>query len=121
MGYDCYCDYDPPEFYNKSEHTARKAHKCKECGKAIQPGQRYEYVRGKWDGCMDFFKTCARCKALRDHLAAHVRCFCWAHGNMLDDARTTVEHLPPEAVGSGLLFELGRLAVAIRRAPRMAA
>ncbi len=118
--YECFCDYEPAEFYSKSEPCARKAHKCCECGKAIQPGEKYEYVRGKWDGHMDFFKTCSRCTALRDHLAAHAKCFCWAHGNLLDDIRETVSSLPYEAVGSGLLFELGRLAVAIKRAPAVA-
>jgi hypothetical protein len=116
--YACSCDYEPAEFYHKKDRKARKAHKCEECGSAIKPGQRYEHVFGKWDGRLDSFKTCERCIALRDHLAAHVRCFCWAHGNMLEDARNEVENLPHEAVGTGLLFELGRLAVAIKRAPR---
>lgn len=114
---ECFCDYEPAEFYAKSEPKARKERRCCECGKAIQVGQRYEYVRGKWDGEMSFFKTCCRCVALRDHLQAHAKCFCWAHGNLLSDIRGTVEELPIEAVGSGLLFELGRLAVAIKRAP----
>jgi hypothetical protein len=118
MSYDCVCDYDPPAFYCKTEYTARKEHRCAECGKAIAPGQRYEKVVAKWDGSLGFFKTCSRCVALREHLAAHVRCFCWSHGNLLSDIREEVAHLPPEARGSGLLFELGRMAVAIRQAPR---
>lgn len=121
MSYDCFCDYDPATVYAKTEPTARKQHKCFECGRGIFPGQRYEKVFGVWDGRVDVFKTCERCVKLREHLAAHVRCFCWAHGNLLEDVRMEIEHLPAEAVGSGLLFEIGRMAVAIKRAPRLSA
>jgi len=117
----CFCDYEPAEFYCKTEYTARKEHKCAECGRAVEPGQRYEKVVGKWDGRLGFFKTCSRCTALREHLSAHVSCFCWAHGHLLEDIREEVRYLPAEAYGSGLLFELGRMAVAIRRAPRCGA
>lgn len=119
MSYDCYCDYERPEFYERIQHTARKPHKCEECGCAIQSGEKYERAAGKWDGRFDVFKTCCRCLALREHIAAHVPCFCWSHGGMLEDARNEVENLPHEAIGSGLFFELGRMAIAIRRAPRL--
>lgn len=121
MTYECFCDYEAPAFYSKVEYSARKEHQCEECGRAIRTGERYERVSGKWDGRLDVFKTCCRCTALRDHLTAHVRCFCWAHSNLLDDIREEVHNLPPEAYGSGLLFELGRMAVAIRRAPKFGA
>lgn len=114
----CYCDYEPPVFYSLDWHTARKTHKCSECGKRISPGERYEKAVGKWDGAVGVFKTCSRCVALRACIKAHVPCFCWAHGSLLDDCRAEVEHLPAEAYGTGLLFEVGRLAVAIKRAPR---
>ncbi|GAA6121494.1 hypothetical protein [Acidovorax sp. FG27] len=114
----CYCDYDPAEFYSVSVPTARKAHRCDECGRAISPGETYERVIGKWDGSVSVFKTCRRCTALRDHLKAHVPCFCWAHGNLLGDACEEWSNgLSTDAAGSGLMFELGRMAVAIKRAP----
>lgn len=113
----CFCDCEPAEFYHRATHKARKVHRCMECGKAIQAGESYEKVRAKWDGTVDTLKTCCRCVALREHIEAHVPCFCWAHHNLLDDARAEMEHLPPEALGSGLYFEVGRLAIAIRRAP----
>ena len=116
---DCYCDYDAPEFYHRAERKARKSHRCAECGKAIQPGETYEKASGKWDGSFCQFKTCCRCTALREHIKAHVPCACLSHGNLLDDVRTEVENLPAAADGTGLYFEIGRLAVAIKRAPRM--
>lgn len=121
MTYECYCDDgEPAEFYHLSEHKARVLHKCTECGRAIQSGERYEKVFAKWDGSVDTIKTCQRCVAIREHLKAHVRCFCWMHHSLLDDVRNEVDNLPAEAHGTGLLFELGRMAVAIRRAPRYA-
>lgn len=117
MSADCYCDYDPAEFYSASTPTARKEHRCDECGHAISPGEAYERVGAKWEGSVTVFKTCSRCIALRDHLKAHAPCFCWAHGNLLDDAITEWQHLEHDAAGSGLAFELGRMAVAIKRAP----
>lgn len=114
---ECFCDYEPAEFYHQATHTARKVHRCAECARAIQPGERYERVRAKWDGTVDTVRTCCRCTALRDHLAAHVPCFCWAHHSLLDDIRNEIEALPAEAYGTGLFFELGRLAVAVKRAP----
>ena len=118
MSNDCFCDYERPEFYDKACHVARRTHQCAECGRRISPGERYERVAGKWDGDVLVFRTCCRCAALRDHIKAHVSCFCWAHGNLLEDCRSEIDALPAEAYGTGLLFELGRLAVAIRRAPK---
>lgn len=117
MSDSCYCDYEPAEFYHKETPKARLMHKCSECGHAISPGENYEKVFTKFDGDVSAYKTCCRCVALRDHIKAHVRCFCWYHTNLLDDARETIRYLPVEAEGSGLLFELGRMAVAIKRAP----
>lgn len=114
---DCFCDYDPPQFYSASTPKARKVHRCAECGRAISAGEDYERVVGKWDGSVSVFKTCCRCMALRQHLKAHVPCFCWAHGNLLSDAIEEWQHLEHDAAGSGLMFELGRLALAIKRAP----
>lgn len=114
---ECFCDYDPADFYSRQMRKARKVHRCEECGCAINAAEHYERVTGKWDGDVTTFKTCSRCIALRDCLQAHLPCFCWAHGNLLGDCRDAYSELPAEADGTGLTFELGRLAVAIKRAP----
>jgi len=62
---DCFCDYEPPEFYNKYSLRARKVHRCEECGGEIRAGEKYEYVSGKWCGDFSTFKTCERCADLR--------------------------------------------------------
>lgn len=112
----CSCDYERPEFYARSTHRARVAHKCCECGVRILPGELYEVVRGKWDGDFGQFKTCCRCLALREWVVAHVPCSCWAHGNMREDVLTDAEHWGMQA--PGLLFGALRREVLIRRGQR---
>lgn len=46
---------------------ARKPHTCCECGETIHPGSVYTYERTRhYDGYMQSFKTCARCRNIRD-------------------------------------------------------
>lgn len=109
----CYCDYDAPEFYHQENRKAKKEHRCSECARAIEPGETYEHVRGKWNGDVDTFKTCPRCLALKEWVRAHVPCFCWAHGNIIEDAIETARGYAHEA--PGLLFGAYRRKVAIKR------
>jgi hypothetical protein len=103
VSYDCYCDYDPADFYVKCIRTARKQHRCEECSGLILPGDKYEYVSGKWEGCLSTFKTCEQCVDLRTWTKNNVPCLCWAHGNMVNDCEEAVqsawERAPTETVG----------------------
>jgi hypothetical protein len=103
MSYDCACDYDAPEFYHREIRRARKPHKCAECSGPIPVGQQYEYVRGKWEGYVDNFKTCERCVDLRTWVKNNVPCLCWAHGNTIEDCQEAVfeaaHRAPQETVG----------------------
>lgn len=113
---DCHCDYEPASVYDASMVTTRKRHTCEECGRIILPGERAERVRGCWDGHWATYYTCAECLELRQYVTVHVPCFCWAHGNMILDARDTLaelELMPAES--AGVLFGAGRRLVAIRR------
>jgi hypothetical protein len=60
----CFTDYGSPEFCTTAIHTARKPHKCSECGDTIAPGTLYEYVSGSWGEGLDVFKICPRCVTL---------------------------------------------------------
>jgi hypothetical protein len=91
MSYDCYCDYDPAEFYFARIRTARKQHKCEECAEPILPGDKYEAVIGKWDGFISTFKTCERCVDIRTWTKNNVPCLCWAHGNTIEDCWEAVQ------------------------------
>src|SRR5579859_3199955 len=115
MDFDCFCDYEPARVYCAVIHRARKSHDCYECGRAkIKPGERYERVFAIWEGGPGVARTCERCLDLREYVRAHVPCFCWAHGNVMDDAHSTVDHYAHEA--PGLLFGYWRRVAKIRQA-----
>lgn len=109
---ECFCDYEMPEFCHEENRTARKDRTCTECRCAIEIGETYEHVRGKWDGELNTFDLCPRCVSLRDWVKSHVPCFCWAYGNIHDDAIEHAQHYAHEA--PGLLFGAYRRLVAIR-------
>ena len=57
-----------PECYGYENRKARKQHTCCECLGTIQPGERYHYHHGVWDGEAMSYKVCADCEALRADL-----------------------------------------------------
>jgi hypothetical protein len=87
---ECYCDYDAPKVYRATIRRARKEHTCEECGRKINPKEKYEHVFGVWE-YVGNFKTCDRCTTLRQWVKNNIPCFCWAHGNMIDDAEEAVK------------------------------
>jgi len=80
----CVCNDtgDIPEFVTEKLVTAKKIHKCCECKEYILPGQKYEVVKGKWDGQFDTFKTCLPCRTIRQE-----HCSWWVYGNLREDLR----------------------------------
>jgi hypothetical protein len=118
---DCYCDYEPAQFYDANTRIARKRHRCNECGHTIAPGEQYEIVNAKWyyNDSISVYRTCCRCLAVRVYVKDHVPCFCWAHGNMLDDAREMIDSYAHEL--PGMYMGYGRLQVAVNRGQRWAA
>lgn len=117
--YDCFCDFDAPSMFNARIVTARKQHKCGECARLIDTGDRYEYVCGIWSGRFETYKTCARCIAVREYVTAHVPCFCWCYTTMLLDADDHMREVAWQV--PGMWMEYGRLRVAVRKQPRMEA
>lgn len=78
----CIClldNYDgaQAEVCTETYRTARKEHRCCECGGTIQPGAVYEYVRGLWDGYWSTFKTCLPCARIRQDY-----CCSWTYGTL---------------------------------------
>jgi len=78
--FECACvDFDvEAEFFSEKIVKARKHHKCVECGKGINPGERYETATGKWDGDIHTNKTCMICRAIRND---HMSCG-WIYGEL---------------------------------------
>lgn len=54
------------DFSTTTPRTARKTHRCQECGVTIQPGQRYVRVSGAYDGHGYSFPLCSPCDALTE-------------------------------------------------------
>jgi len=81
LGCSCIIDYghdcDPPDCFSEKMVTARKEHKCCECGEAIKPGEKYEKATGVWDGKWDTFKTCFLCVRVRN-----AYCCTWEYGGL---------------------------------------
>ncbi len=81
-----------PDALSRVMRKARKAHKCDECGLAIQPGTVYEYVSGIWDGEPSHYKTCEGCQILRAHVREEDGCDEDPPLGMLLEAANEVAH-----------------------------
>lgn len=105
MSTDCYCDYDPPHLYRAAIRTARKPHRCYDCGGPISPGEKYEDVAAIWEygNGIDVVKTCERCYDIRIWVKNNVPCFCYAHGGLQETAEAAIDdaiyRAPDETAG----------------------
>lgn len=117
MTLDCYCDYDAPEVYSSRIVHGRKDYNCWECGKSIIKGEQHEYAFGVADGATYQPRTCMSCVGIRQFVSINIPCFCWAHGNLIEDAKNIVRAAYEEAPDEvrGVAFGLGRLLVSARR------
>lgn len=63
------------------------------------------------------FRTCADCLELRQWVGNNLPCFCWAHGNLLDDCISGIESAYDRARDEvrGLRFGFLRLRVKHKR------
>lgn len=62
-------DAEMPSVFSCEYPKARKEHKCCECRRTIAIGEKYEKVKGIWEGKAKRFKTCLPCASLRDDFA----------------------------------------------------
>ena len=58
------CDINPTVI-NETWCIASKNHTCCECRNTIKCGERYQYIKGLWDGTWAAYKTCEPCADLR--------------------------------------------------------
>ncbi len=106
----CSCDAIMPSFFTKTMRQAVRQHKCSECRRLIQCGERYEFISGKWEGVIHTYKSCSHCLAVRDFLECEAHCYCIEFTSVMSDAFEYMHHESP--VG----FAVGRLLVAVRQA-----
>ena len=94
----CYCDYDPPQIHRSKTVRARKEYRCCECDKKIAAGESHEYVFAVSDGYTYQPRTCSHCVGIRRFVAINIPCFCWAHGNLIEDAKEAISEAGPDDV-----------------------
>lgn len=71
MSDSCVCSYIDAsdyscDFCSQRIITARKKHRCIECSRTIEYGEKYEYTFGVWDGSPSVYKTCEDCLSVRN-------------------------------------------------------
>lgn len=76
-------DAEPWAFYRSAHLIARKAHRCDECGRTIDPGERYLRAVGKAEGDLSTLKTCAHGEAAGKWLA--IVCGGWPSEGLAED------------------------------------
>lgn len=65
-------DAEAPSVYTVSAPTARRHHRCCECGGYIESREAYQLIKGCWDGRWYTFKTCVDCESIRSEVDAGV-------------------------------------------------
>ncbi len=60
------CDSEVFKISHNKIVTAKKTHKCNECGHEIQPGKQYENYSGLYEGHWWHHKTCLDCLDIRN-------------------------------------------------------
>ena len=56
---------------------ARLTHKCTECGRVIEIGEKYLYERTKFEGDVQTHRTCPHCERVRQWLTAECGGWLW--------------------------------------------
>jgi hypothetical protein len=85
----CDCDDIPPnEFFRAREQTAKKQHRCCECGRRINIGDKYLYIAAKAD---DFWtaKQCLSCSDLTGKIESILPSICFFYGELIGTIRET--------------------------------
>lgn len=81
-----------PDFFTKAIRKARKVHKCGECSREIQPGEKYEYYSGRYEDKFSVYKTCLDCVSIRKAFFCEGYFFEMIH----DDLQNHIEYLNGE-------------------------
>jgi len=87
----CGCDFEGHS--GSRTRTARKEHKCGECGTPIKPGDDYEFHTYFGDGYISNHKTCLKCNDLAESMMALG--FCWQYGSLLEMHKDYLEAYNP--------------------------
>lgn len=88
------CDggFEPWDFFDSRERLARKPHKCLECEREIEPGERYLSWRGRVYGDFAHGAVCAFCVAFNERFQRETNC-CPAFGELWYETREAFEYM----------------------------
>lgn len=100
-------DYYPPDVSREVSRTARKEHRCGECRRTIDPGERYVVQTSLYEGSWWEGKVCAQCRAATEWLI--IICRGYLCEDVLDELSDHLYEPPP--ISS---VALGRLVVRMR-------
>jgi hypothetical protein len=76
-------DYDETDVNRTERRQARKAHRCGDCTRTIEPGETYDHTVMLYDGYWSTYKTCAHCRAAARWLATE--CGGWVADEVGDE------------------------------------
>lgn len=81
----CMIDYADGcvEMLDERTRTAKKSHRCSECGRVIQPGESYRLEKYVWEAQLTNHKTCRHCWSARGWLSEQCNGFCF--GQVAED------------------------------------
>lgn len=71
------------DFFSERRVTARKTHRCEECGREIKPGDSYVKSAGCYDNEFYAFKECSRCSRVRAKILLRYPVEYWGEGPVL--------------------------------------
>ncbi len=78
-------DVELPSVSFREERTARKVHKCCECGHDIEPGEKYNRYSGVWDGAFNVYKFCGDCHRVAEWCSLFLEDWCPIFGDMYSE------------------------------------
>ncbi len=97
---------DAPDIFHQEEIVARRPHWCCECNGRIGIGQKYERIKGLWDGRWDTYSTCLACTNVRAVIQSQMDTFdCLGVGAMRDFWDIILE-VPREMLSHTMLQEV---------------
>ena len=108
----CVCDSNTYPYFER-ERTARKQHRCYECGGKIEPGTKHLNIGGLCEGEWWHGRICPPCWDTFKWVQAHIPCVCFHWGNMTEELTEICREACHQA--PGLLFGFYRRLIAGRR------